>query len=396
MKRILALICVLTQITLTVNAQWTKVQSGTSSKLLDVHFPAENIGYIIGEYGLVLKSTDQGKSWLKIYQDSTKNFLSVHFTDENTGFAVGLYSIYKTINGGLVWKEVFRDTLEYFQEVNFFNATLGYVGAESGIYKTNDSGASWEKYTTNQRTVSISMPSSSIAYFVGTPDQSGHVIKTSNAGVTFDKYSLPFQSIKEKVQFLNDSVGYVCGWYSGYILKTVNSGKNWQIINPSLLSHCWDVHFVNELNGYYIDNSGGRPTISYTRDGGLNWEIQLEVAENDDLNELFFINEVTAIAVGDNGKIYRTESKGVGINETLNSLILNIYPNPTNDFIEISLNNATQFSVKVFDILGQNIIELEPTSSKQRIDLSDFEKGIYFLLVTDQYGQKRISKIVKN
>lgn len=396
MKKILASICVLTQITLTVSAQWTKVQSGTSSKLLDVHFPTKNVGYIIGEFGLVLKSTDQGKSWQKIYQDSTKEFASLHFTDESTGYAVSINSIYKTLNGGLLWTEVYRDTLEYFKEVNFFNSTHGYIGSEFGIYKTTNAGLSWEKYLTNQPTVSISLPSDSIAYFAGSPDQSGHLIKTSNAGVTYDKYALPFQSIKEKIQFLNDSVGYVCGWYSGYVAKTINGGKNWQSINSSCECQCWELHFIDETFGYYIDNGGGRYKIFYTKDGGFTWELQLEVVENDYLNELIFLDKTTAIAVGDNGKIYRTENGGVGISETDNIQIQNVYPNPTNEFVIINLTNPIGQKLEVFNLYGQSVLEVRPSSSKLKIDFSQFDKGIYLLSFTDANGQKATKKIVKN
>ena len=56
MKRI-SLLLSLVLITIQTTAQWTSVPSGTSIGLSDIYFPNDSVGYIIGDYGIVLKST---------------------------------------------------------------------------------------------------------------------------------------------------------------------------------------------------------------------------------------------------------------------------------------------------------------------------------------------------
>ena len=70
-----------------------------------------------------------------------------------------------------------------------------------------------------------------------------------------------------------------------------------------------------------------------------------------------------------------------------NSIV--VYPNPTNNILNIATNVDITYSV--FDILGKAIIK---NSSKKQIDLTMVETGVYFLTINyeDQIFNKRIIK----
>lgn len=84
----------------------------------------------------------------------------------------------------------------------------------------------------------------------------------------------------------------------------------------------------------------------------------------------------------------------VGINESLVSgLEFEIYPNPASDKISISgfkLNRVNQ--LKIFDVMEKEILKTDVSSIKTEIDVSNFNKGIYFVRILNGnlFKQKKI------
>lgn len=80
--------------------------------------------------------------------------------------------------------------------------------------------------------------------------------------------------------------------------------------------------------------------------------------------------------------------------EDLNNSNWKISPNPTNNFIDIESSNNENFTSSLYDISGREIIL---KTKETRLDLSIFDKGIYFIVLYNKdgmaIGQK---KIVKN
>lgn len=66
-----------------------------------------------------------------------------------------------------------------------------------------------------------------------------------------------------------------------------------------------------------------------------------------------------------------------------------IYPNPTNDFIDVE-TNFKNCTVSVFDVLGNLILKEKIIQNKTRFNLSGFSNGLYFM--TLQGDDKIISK----
>ena len=74
-----------------------------------------------------------------------------------------------------------------------------------------------------------------------------------------------------------------------------------------------------------------------------------------------------------------------------NQLDISIYPNPTSDIVYID-GNYTQLKVVVYDILGKQVMNKSITN---KIDISQLEKGVYILQLSD--GAKLTTqRIIKN
>ena len=66
---------------------------------------------------------------------------------------------------------------------------------------------------------------------------------------------------------------------------------------------------------------------------------------------------------------------------------MNIYPNPASDFVNIQIlqdKNVENVIIKVTDINGQIIFNKEHNSSIEQIDVSNYQKGIYFIKIVGQ------------
>ncbi len=83
------------------------------------------------------------------------------------------------------------------------------------------------------------------------------------------------------------------------------------------------------------------------------------------------------------------EGSGINVSEIKKSNF-SVYPNPTKDILYIE-NVENISNLKLYDILG-NKIELK--ISKNRINLSKLNSGVYFLNYTDE-GYEIIKKIIK-
>ena len=65
---------------------------------------------------------------------------------------------------------------------------------------------------------------------------------------------------------------------------------------------------------------------------------------------------------------------------------INIYPNPANSFLSIKLIDFSDANVNFYDVNGRKIKTLTLNSSESKIDISVFEKGIYFIQLTTERG----------
>jgi len=77
-----------------------------------------------------------------------------------------------------------------------------------------------------------------------------------------------------------------------------------------------------------------------------------------------------------------------GINNVASNESINIYPNPSKDFINIDLSNsdAKVSSIKISDVQGQIISEQIVSNQIERISVSNFADGIYILQLNSDKG----------
>ena len=94
------------------------------------------------------------------------------------------------------------------------------------------------------------------------------------------------------------------------------------------------------------------------------------------------MTSVAATAIIDNNWTNVTETEEANIE---------IYPNPAKDVVRLSMVNSQQSAVRIYNILGMMIEEIEINSNETEINISDYTPGIYFFNI-----EGKTVKVIKN
>ncbi|MEI7726670.1 MAG: YCF48-related protein [Bacteroidota bacterium] len=174
--------------TINGGASWEKVPMGPVTPYA-LFFIDQNTGWIVGEAGKIMKSTDGGVTWAIKPGGTTAELHDVTFSDPHHGWAVGH-----------VW-------------------TGGYT---SVVLRTSDGGESWEyqELPGGQWLYSVTFPDSLNGWISGSY---GHIFHTQNGGITWEQQANLTSNYLFTIDFVNANTGWATGSY-GTILKTNNGG----------------------------------------------------------------------------------------------------------------------------------------------------------------------------
>jgi len=88
-----------------------------------------------------------------------------------------------------------------------------------------------------------------------------------------------------------------------------------------------------------------------------------------------------------------------GVETTLRLLSdhsINIYPNPFNQTLSIEMEeNIRNGEVKIYDLVGKEVLKQKLTDIKTTVNTSTLENGIYVLKVVSSEGNMFVGKVVK-
>jgi photosystem II stability/assembly factor-like uncharacterized protein len=116
-----------------------------NSPLRAMDFVSNNVAYIVGDNGLILKTTDIGVTWNQLTEPLRVNYYDVDFVTPNTGWVVGENAtILRTDDGAASWIPQQSEPNVVYSSVRFYDSDTGYVVGENGtILRTFNGG--WEE-----------------------------------------------------------------------------------------------------------------------------------------------------------------------------------------------------------------------------------------------------------
>ncbi len=288
----------------------TQIEAGTTqtiAKLYDVAFYDPTAGFAVGQGGTIVKITQGGDRWE--YKNYSQNYRLMAITFKgNIGIVVGDRGvILKTEDNGNTWREVHPAVYSYvLNDVFFPTATVGYaVGSQGVILKTTDAGETWTPIptdVTNNNLYGVYFVSAQRGFVVG---DRGTILVTDNGGDDWDvRFANTYATLKD-VYFTDVLTGYAVGHW-GVILKTTNSGNTWEKIveNPNYSFN--KVVFTNLNTGYVFGEYG---LAWKTEDAGASWN-ELNIGSPFSVYGAIFPTTQWGFIAGDYGLLKRTMDGG--------------------------------------------------------------------------------------
>jgi photosystem II stability/assembly factor-like uncharacterized protein len=212
---------------------WEVLNIGNPTDLFGICFPMNNdTGFVIGPNSLIMKTYDGGITWEDISFADPMKLNEVFFLNTRLGWIVGEYGAILRTTDGFAWTPLNSGVITELFGVYFCDSNLGWVvGADKICLRTTDGGENWEA-------INIPLPTNTILYSVIFPidnntgyvcGSSGNIAKTVDGGENWTTYNLGYDFYD--IEFpLDNLVGWVCG-QNAAIYKTTDGGWIEEIVS---------------------------------------------------------------------------------------------------------------------------------------------------------------------
>ena len=263
-----------------VFGQWSPVNSGTTSNLNGAVLLDSGTGFVVGDTGTILKSTDAGSAWTPLTSGTSSTLHGVYFLDPNDGIAVGDGGlILRTTDGGAAWQSITSGVEDSLRSVSF-NGVNGICGGDSqDILYSTDSGASWQISQSGffgGGFLGAQMLSATTGFVAGQNSIFQALVgATTDGGASWAFQPFYFDGNEggaNDVFFLDQNTGVVSGSVfdgRGAIARTTDAGMNWSTLFFDQAIE--GVAFPTATGGFAV-GAGGR--ILHTSDNGTTWTDQ--------------------------------------------------------------------------------------------------------------------------
>jgi len=419
MKKLIYIIIAISLLHPYVAAQWVQQTSGTNTTLRDIEFINPNTGWVCGDGGTILKTTNGGINWFM--QNSgvpNKPLYGIHPVNENVVYCVGWWeTILKTTNGGNNWlilRNGTQGSTPSFFELFFLNENTGWLLKTEYVLKTTNGGISFDStYTLFTYLKDIYFKDASNGILCG---DGALIMKTTNGGVNWVQVPVPLFDNGQPDFFKQSFIGDY-GWVAArssestlgrLIYRTTNFGSTWDTIGrvpfpAGTETYC--VSFASQNTGW----CGGTIGLLYkSTNGGFNWA-QQTTPSNAFHRSMWLYNDTIGWSTGGLGQILKTTTGGqyVSVNSISGEVpqkfdLKQNYPNPFNPVttIEFELPIEDNIKILVHDILGrevQRINENRVKAGKYRFEFNgeSLSSGIYFYTLYYSKG-KTTKKMILN
>lgn len=396
-------------------AQWSRLTTGTTENLTDIHFLTTSYGVAVGESGTVLLTTDSGLHWNEIGQDLSADLGSVWVWSVDTLLVAGKEGVnhetYQSTTSGNDWQ-----LTEAAFEVSRMDNRLLAIGYDYFRW-SEDRGLTWMEGlpVIGGTTLLSELEIADAEVAVGTGNISGFVAysfyayRSSNKGESWDPlyvFDLPnadawtassyphrdtlFVFTNEQINFLpgpNNSLVRLTDFY----FDTTNGINSWrfdgQVINSQMPTYVHDAAFLDAWQGYVVGEDGH---IYETLDGGENWT---SIYEGDiPLRSIVLLDQQMGFVVGDNGLVLKNENL-TDTQKPQEAPQLKLWPNPSRDMLKVEGIQLASTTISIYDSMGRLLRHFQ-WQKNEDISLVELPAGVYHLSI--QLERQQLSfKIVK-
>lgn len=290
---------------------WEEINSGTYGDLYDLQFTSDQIGYIMASYGNILKTENGGLNWFPIqFPESGYPYIrNMHFINDDIGFCVGENEFMKTLDGGKTWEFKSLGFSDHYTSVFFIDQYHGYVsGSSNELMRTADGGENWEEIDMSDLGFNVGLSNPYFTDFnTGFLTTSyGRLIKSTDGFNTWIEDDTI--SGASKIVLIDDDRWFVCGGsVLHWLYETKDGGSTFTQKDFEKYGQVKGIAFSeNQQNACLVGNSSSysapRGTnVKTSSDGGISWNEKSYIYPDIDFNIIHFINdEIGFVFGGDN------------------------------------------------------------------------------------------------
>jgi len=266
-------------------------------ELFDVFFTTPDEGWVAGDKGTILHTTDAGKTWKAQLggdpQGTEQALRNLRFVDSKHGWVAtsnGLGTpLLRTVDGQN-WLQVgtIGDTMRGYEDYAFTSPNTGVYVQTQTIRRTTDGGKTWKDVLapcaakiqvqgiTQQVGCSLKtvhFPTSNVGYAVGVSNAGGTMIlaKTTDGGASWGIATTPNaftpdrdeSAFRQYIFFLDENTGFV-RFSDGKTIVTADGGRSWTPTGATVVDV---MKFADPEVGWALSNSN----FGFTTDGGRHW-----------------------------------------------------------------------------------------------------------------------------
>lgn len=413
MKKLIVILLLLLSAEVYSQNNWSRQPTAYTENLREIFFVDSLYGWIAGDSGIVIHTSDGGNNWITQSRIVNDYMLDIFFLNRYSGWAtawnfdgVSQYSvIYRTTNSGLNWERtLYPDSVLLINTIYFLNEQKGFIGCVNNgngvIYYTNDKGVNWQKANTDSNFVStfpvrtIKFVNSNTGFAAGGYfDVSGVVWRTTDGGFNWTSQTVggePFNCIN----FPAENVILISGGDFEFGVSSAisyDNGLTFDYNTNGFFGIGYSASFRTPSEGWVA--TGYSQSLLLTTDTGKSYT-SFPSPDSASLYGIVFPNKNTGWAVGYNGVIYKFTSSTIGIKNVTTNIpddfitVGNNYPNPFNPStaFDFTINQKSNITFRIFDVSGKEILKIDkenlsPGNYTQIINMSSYASGIYFVKV---------------
>ena len=304
--------CVTTHLPMATSSPWQAQNLDTDSNPLDVGFTDRSHGFLVGSNRMIQETNDNGVSWnersLDLPEEENFRLISIDFNGDEGWIAGQPGLLMHTTDAGQNWTRLFLDTK--LPGEPYLITALGKHSAElatnvGAVYATQDSGVTWE--------AKVSDAAGSVRDLRRRED--GGYVSVSSLGNFYATWE-PGDSVWQVHQRVSSQRLQSIGYQPDGQLWMLARGAQIRLNDEPGNLDSWSKAIIPITNGYgYMDMAwdadgaiwagGGNGTLLVSRDGGDSWEMDpVGDRQPSNFTRMVFDGE-RAFVLGERGNLLR-------------------------------------------------------------------------------------------
>ena len=299
--------------------------------LLGVSFTDINKGYTVGTNGVIRVTSNGGNSWSAQASGTSRFLRDVSFSDATHGVIVGELGLILRTTDGINWSQQTSGTSQHLVHVHLLKNSVGLAVGQGGDTLKPSMAISWTPQSsgTNVELPGVYLINADTAIAVGF---GGTILRTTNGGSTWGSVSVPGFNLDLRSVHFSGTTGVAVS-IGGGILRSTNAGQSWTTVSSGTSSSLFAVRFRDGNTVY----AAGTATFRVSTDGGISWAASTTTPFFGDIYSIAF-SSTKGWAVGTKWFDPHAQTGRASSNNPFNAAIYN-----TNEMLAVQCSGGTKW-----------------------------------------------------